>query len=281
MNRCILPVLVLLFASTSDDLLDLGLVNKADAQQGRRPSYRRPQARNNSRYRGRNNYNRYAQQQRYRSQQARQMQNIRNQINRQLQAQRAMMQRQQQLMAQIQRDAANGIYTLPNGQKAVQGFRDYEIVTAGEHKVRFLEPPTEFGTDGKKVKLSVEELKELKGEDTKTIGYEAKFEDLQVGQQVRIACASSKVDPKNKEKLIWAPAGEITGQISAIESQKIIVRVAGLVPQNVGKKIEKISVNDRQGKLIVITKQSAPGDKPFGGTGGFGADFGNFGNVKK
>ncbi|MGE3808474.1 MAG: hypothetical protein AB7K24_27740, partial [Gemmataceae bacterium] len=116
MKRCILPVVALLLATTSDDLLDLGIVNKAEAQQRRYANRRRPQARRNYNNRNRGRYGRRTSPaQRYRSNQARQMQNIRNQINRQMQAYRAAMQKQQQAIAQQQRDAANGIYTLPNG----------------------------------------------------------------------------------------------------------------------------------------------------------------------
>jgi len=63
-----------------------------------------------------------------------------------------------------------------------------------------LNPPFEYDDKGNVKKYTKEELDKLKGKDKNLVGYEAKAEDLQAGQIVRVYLAKPKAKPKDDPK---------------------------------------------------------------------------------
>jgi len=73
-----------------------------------------------------------------------------------------------------------------------KGTKDMELHAVDDLKVRSSNPPLEFDEKGRPRRYTYRELKELKGPDTKLPGYQADFESLKPGQDVRITLAKRK-----------------------------------------------------------------------------------------
>jgi hypothetical protein len=102
----------------------------------------------------------------------------------------------QNAIAALQRSiAAAG---LDNPYKVVYDPKDVTFHAAEEYKVRRLELPVVFDDKGEPKKYTEEEKKELKGKDKNLPGYEAKPDDLAVGQMVRVTIAKFKKKPDTK-----------------------------------------------------------------------------------
>ena len=73
--------------------------------------------------------------------------------------------------------------------------KDIDLTTTDDVKVRLKNPTTKFDEKGKVVPYTKEELKELKGDDPKEIGYKAEFSDLRQNQIVQVALMKKKGTP--------------------------------------------------------------------------------------
>jgi hypothetical protein len=79
-------------------------------------------------------------------------------------------------------------------------YKDITFHAAEDVKVRFDKPPAAFDEKGNVKKYTAEELKELKGKDTKLPGYEGSVEKLTVGMPVKITLVRRKAPPKDADK---------------------------------------------------------------------------------
>jgi hypothetical protein len=80
--------------------------------------------------------------------------------------------------------------------KLASGYKEFNMETVDDPVVRRLNPPFEYDDKGNVKKYTKEELDKLKGKDKNLVGYEAKVEDLQAGQIVRVYFAKPKAKPK-------------------------------------------------------------------------------------
>jgi hypothetical protein len=74
--------------------------------------------------------------------------------------------------------------------------KDITFHAAEDVKVRFTSPPQAFDDKGNLKKYTPEELKELKGKDSKLPGYEGSVEKLASGMPVKFNTVTRKVPPK-------------------------------------------------------------------------------------
>jgi hypothetical protein len=70
--------------------------------------------------------------------------------------------------------------------KVVTNHNTVDFQLAPDVKIRMISLPTQFDSEGNVKKYTDEEKKALKGADTNLPGYQAKLEDLQVGNLVRV-----------------------------------------------------------------------------------------------
>jgi hypothetical protein len=91
---------------------------------------------------------------------------------------------------------------LPGGAngKLATGFKEFNMETIDNFVVRRLNPPFEYDDKGNVKKYTKEELDKMKGKDKNLVGYEAKTEDLQAGQIVRVYLVKPKAKPKDDPK---------------------------------------------------------------------------------
>lgn len=75
----------------------------------------------------------------------------------------------------------------------VQPYTDYTIVCSDDASFRVLSLPT-HDQEGKTHKYTAEEKKELKGPDSKVIGYQAGYDDITVGATLRVTVSRKKTD---------------------------------------------------------------------------------------
>jgi hypothetical protein len=85
--------------------------------------------------------------------------------------------------------------------------RDVEFHAADDMMVRFLRPPVQYDDKGERKKLSLIDLKELRGVDPNVPGYRGQLSDLQPNQIVRVTLAEVKA---SKEKGKTGPKMEAT-----------------------------------------------------------------------
>ena len=78
--------------------------------------------------------------------------------------------------------------------------KDFDLESTTDAKVRRQNPPVQYDEKGNVKKYTAEELKELKGPDTKLPGYTADWTDLKDGQIVKITLSLPKKDKDNKDK---------------------------------------------------------------------------------
>ncbi|MGE3803255.1 MAG: hypothetical protein AB7K24_01135 [Gemmataceae bacterium] len=249
------------------EMADLGLANRAEAATRRYRSSRSRSYRGRSYSRGRSygRYGRSSPAQRYRSNYNRQMQAYRAAVNRQMQAYRAALAKQQQFLAT---------------HRYVTAYRDFELVLSDGAKIRTMQTPTVYGADGKAKQPTAEELKKLHG-DSKLVGFPMTREELQVGQWIHVTLGQQRL---TGQEVKWVAAGTGTGQIAAIDSGKLIMRVPYQTWVELKKanqtQITKVPVNDgREARLVMVYKQgnsTLAGGKPAESSpfDGFGSSFG-------
>jgi len=73
--------------------------------------------------------------------------------------------------------------------------QEVELSTTEDVKVRTARPPDQFDDKGRVKKLTVKELKELRGDDPRLPGYTAEFSDLRQGQVVAVTLVRKKNAP--------------------------------------------------------------------------------------
>jgi hypothetical protein len=136
----------------------------------------------------------------------------------------AMMNAYARFMARMYANAMNAY------NRAQNGYTDYVCVPIDDVTVRQYRLPPKDPSDPK-AKYTAEELKELKGDDPKLIGYTAKYEDLRIGQTVRVTLARKRVDPKDPEKVTYITLSTLTGKIQKLDEnstmREFTVRVQG------------------------------------------------------
>ncbi len=93
-------------------------------------------------------------------------------------------------IAQLQQSIANHTAKLYK-----QSSKDVDLESIEEPKVRLANPTPKFDEKGNPIKYTAKELKELKGDDTKTVGYPAVFGDLRKDQIVKIDFVKKKGTP--------------------------------------------------------------------------------------
>jgi hypothetical protein len=128
----------------------------------------------------------------------------------------------QNAMARFQAQAAQqGLRPQDSPFKAVADKKDVDFHAADDVKVRTADLPVKFDEKGDIKKYTAAELKDLKGKDPALPGYEAKAEDLKVGQTVKVTLARRKADKKDddKEKAKDEPKMEVTLIVIEAEAQ--------------------------------------------------------------
>ena len=113
--------------------------------------------------------------------------------------QRALLERNLQSRAQKIQNAQNKI-----AQHTRNLYREKKVdvhyPATDDLKVRLNNPPPKFDEKGNVIKYTAKELKELKGEDTKTPGYPAEFSDLRQHQMVQVTLVKKKGAPQAAPK---------------------------------------------------------------------------------
>jgi hypothetical protein len=107
-------------------------------------------------------------------------------------------QKMQRLAAELQREQARLASRQANATTTVH--KDFELESTPDAKVRRQDPPVQYDEKGNVKKYTAEELKELKGPDTKLPGYTADWTDLKDGQTIKITLSVPKKDKDNKDK---------------------------------------------------------------------------------
>jgi hypothetical protein len=152
---------------------------------------------------------------------------------------------------------------------AANGFTDYVCVPIEDVTVRRYRLPAKDPADPK-AKYTTEELKELKG-DPKLIGYAAKYEDLQIGQTVRVTLCRQRVDPKDPEKVTYITLNTLTGKVQRMDEnssmKQVVVRVRGAQqPQRQNNNMNNNNVTEvpadpnKFATMIVIYSDDTPGN---------------------
>jgi hypothetical protein len=105
----------------------------------------------------------------------------------------------QNAVAQLQLQAARANIDIQQLFKVVTNKKNIDFHAAEDVKVRTLIEPVTFDEKGNVKRYSKEELKELKGKDSKLPGYESSFDQLQAGQILKVTLARAK-EPAKSEK---------------------------------------------------------------------------------
>lgn len=130
-------------------------------------------------------------------------------------------------------------------------FKFYELTAADEVTVRSLQAPTQTDDKGNSKKYSPEELKKLKGPDPDAVGFPSNYDNLIVGQIVKVylkKSADEKAEPSSA-------ADQLTGRLAVVENstKKLTVRVQYPLPKGKDKADdEKEVVMDKVASLVVI-----------------------------
>jgi hypothetical protein len=169
--------------------------------------------------------------------------------------------------------------------KLVTTHVDYEVDPTPDLIVRLMYPPVQYDDKGNIKKYTAAELKELKGDNPKLVGYKGDTNDLTNGVQVRVYVVKDPPPPKENDKKDdpkadkpdkaekpdkpkYTQVGELTGQLTVSGNSKkgMTLRVtsqawepAGWRPPNNGnqkKDLPKLEV----GTIVVLTPpaQDAP-----------------------
>jgi hypothetical protein len=108
-------------------------------------------------------------------------------------------------LQQLQQHAARFQRNSQKGQseffKISTARKDFVLEAMEDVKVRVAKLPAEFDAKGNPRKYTEAELKERKGPDPKLPGYASTFEELKIGQIVKLTLGKAKAEPaKGKEK---------------------------------------------------------------------------------
>jgi len=153
-------------------------------------------------------------------------------------------------------------YSSPNSTNTTAGtpgaanYTDYLYQATDDSVVRLYQLP-KVDEAGLPKKYTPEELKDLKGDDPKLIGYKAIFGDLKEGQTVRLSLARMREDPKDSTKFISVPLGQLTGKVTKCDeaAKTFTLRVQ---PAPVGTKLagQEVPIDpNKQVTMIVILSE--------------------------
>jgi hypothetical protein len=123
------------------------------------------------------------------------LQNLRVQLAQQA-SNRNLADRAQQI-ANIQREIQKNQANMVSYQDKHQ---DFDLQTGDTVKVRQAHPPVEFDDKGRPKKYTQKELAKLRGPDRKVPGYPAEFDNLKVGQKVKVWLSKPKTTGKTADK---------------------------------------------------------------------------------
>jgi hypothetical protein len=168
-----------------------------------------------------------------------------------------------------------------NMPRPVMAHIDYQLEPTADMVVRLLNPPLQYDDKGSPKKYTAAELKEMKGDNPKLVGYNGAVTDLKTGLQVKVYVVKdpppTKEDAKKDEakadkpdKPKYVPAGELTGQLTQTgNSEKgLTLRVsyqtwqgAGWRPPINGGANQKDAPTLQVSMIVVLTQpaQEAPG----------------------
>jgi hypothetical protein len=164
------------------------------------------------------------------------------------------------------------MYGMPgtNNPNANGSFTDYVIVPIDDVLTRRYRLPTKDEA-GQPKTYTDEERKQLKGDDATLIGYTASFDDLKVGQTVRVSLARKRTDAKDPDKVSYVSVNTLTGTIQKLDAtsnKQFTLRVRGAttttpaygVPrqQQQKKNTEVPAEPDKFATLIVMYSDDAP-----------------------
>jgi hypothetical protein len=77
--------------------------------------------------------------------------------------------------------------------------KDFDLDALEDVKVRIAQPPQQYDDKGNPKKYTSQELKDLKGPDTKLPGYTSEFGDLKIGQTVTVYLTTKKPETKKAD----------------------------------------------------------------------------------
>ena len=97
----------------------------------------------------------------------------------------------QQQVAQAQRQQMQALNKTGAGVKTNTVKKEFEFQADEKARVRLMTLPQDFDERGKPKQYTQQELKELKGPNPSVPGYKAEFEDLAVGQTVKLYVAAA------------------------------------------------------------------------------------------
>ena len=118
-------------------------------------------------------------------------------------------------------------------------FTDYTLVPADDVTVRcYRLPPKD--PDDPKAKYTAEELKQLKGDDPKLIGYACSYDDLKAGQTIRATVTRKRTDLKDPDKVSYVTLYTLTGKLQKLDEtslKQFVIRVQGAAPGYGGRQV--------------------------------------------
>jgi hypothetical protein len=120
-------------------------------------------------------------------------------------------------------------YAQPHFPKVITIHLDYHLEPTDDMVVRLLSLPQQYDDKGYPKKYTADELKELKGDNPKLIGYQGSVDDLKSGQQVRVYLlrevpppkgnaqpdkSDNAANPDKPDKPKYVAAGQLVGQLT-------------------------------------------------------------------
>ena len=102
-------------------------------------------------------------------------------------------------MAQLQLQATRANIDISQLFKVVTNKKDIDFHAGADVKVRTLNPPISYDEKGNVKKYTRDELRDLKGKDSKLPGYESSFDQLQAGQVLKVTLARTP-EPAKSDK---------------------------------------------------------------------------------
>jgi hypothetical protein len=128
-------------------------------------------------------------------------------------------QRLQQLAGQIQNEMVRAPAG-PSPYRVVLAYKDFDVEAPDEVVVRRLTLPVEYDDKGNVKEYTEAEKKELRGKDPKVPGYAAQWDDVQVGQKVKLYLGKKKTKDAAKADDKEALKGEDNNALKPADKAK-------------------------------------------------------------
>jgi hypothetical protein len=163
-----------------------------------------------------------------------------------------------------------------NMPKVTTAHVDYQLEPTGDMVVRLMYPPLQYDDKGFPKKYTADELKALKGDNPKMVGYNGDVADLKPNTQVKVylvkdppPAKADKPDNANKpDKPKYLAAGEMSGELTQVGSadKGMTLRVSYQTYQGGGWQAPKNAGNQKDapklqvGMIVVLSapQQDAP-----------------------